>query len=68
MVDVTGPTKASWRRGRSHGPVPGHPQLYVIAMKEQIAAALERRSFQTIKDRAADSDRRVCGGHFFPAR
>jgi hypothetical protein len=50
MVDVTGPTKgplgdvaARWARNRAIR------NLYVIAMKEQIAAALEQRSFQTIK-------------------
>jgi hypothetical protein len=50
MVDVTGPTKgplgdvaARMARNRAIR------NLYVIAMKEQIAAALEQRSFQTIK-------------------
>lgn len=43
MVDVTGPTKAQIARNRAIR------NLYVIAMKEQIAAALEQRSFQTAK-------------------
>jgi hypothetical protein len=50
MVDVTGPTEgplgnvaARIARNRAIR------NLYVIAMKEQIAAALEQRSFQTAK-------------------
>ena len=42
-VDVTGPNKAAIARNRAIR------NLYVIAMKEQIAAALEQRSFQTAK-------------------
>jgi hypothetical protein len=49
-VDVTGPTKGPFgdvaaRMARNRAV----RNLYVIAMKEQIAAALELRSFQTVK-------------------
>jgi hypothetical protein len=50
VVDVTGPTKgrlgdvaARLARNRAIR------NMYVIAMKEQVAAALEQRSFQTVK-------------------
>jgi ribosomal protein S9 len=42
-VDVTGPNKAAIARNRVIR------NMYIIAMKEQIAAALEQRDFQTYK-------------------
>jgi hypothetical protein len=42
-VDVTGPDKAAIARNRVIR------NMYIIAMKEQIAAALEQRDFQTYK-------------------
>jgi hypothetical protein len=42
-VDVTGPNKTAIAQNRTIR------NMYIIAMKEQIAAALEQRSFQTYK-------------------